>query len=175
MRLLALTLLLLFFTLWLFSPRVNSQDQVLQNEVVWLDTSSQRNCLAKNIYFESANQPLVGRVAVANVTLNRVNDDQFPNDICSVVYQARLRTNWKDELVPIIGQCQFSWYCDGKSDRPTDSKTWVEAVKLAGQGISGFYPDLTEGALWYHADYISPNWSQYLERTVTIENHLFYR
>ena len=58
-------------------------------------------CLAQNIYFESGNQPLAGRVAVAQVTINRVEDKQFPNSICGVVYQAKIGTNWRGELYPI--------------------------------------------------------------------------
>ena len=38
------------------------------------DIGEQRVCLAQNIYFESANQPDAGRVAVAQVVLNRVDD-----------------------------------------------------------------------------------------------------
>ena len=131
-------------------------------------------CLAQNIYFESGNQPLAGRVAVAQVTINRVEDEQFPNSICGVVYQAKLGTNWRGEIYPLRHKCQFSWFCDGKSDRPTDSRTWVESVRLAGLVIDNFYPDITEGALWYHADTVNPYWSEQLNRTVTIDNHLFY-
>ena len=136
--------------------------------------SDNKFCLAQNIYFESGNQPLVGRVAVAQVTLNRVEDEQFPNSICGVVYQAKLGTNWRGEIYPLRHKCQFSWFCDGKSDRPTDSRTWVESVRLAGLVIDNFYPDITEGALWYHADTVNPYWSEQLNRTVTIDNHLFY-
>ena len=75
--------------------------------------ADERVCLAKNIYFESANQPDAGRVAVAQVVLNRVEDLQFPNSICEVVYQAKMRTNCKGEEVPILNKCQFSWFCDG--------------------------------------------------------------
>ena len=131
-------------------------------------------CLAQNIYFESGNQPLVGRVAVAQVTLNRVEDNQFPNSICGVVYQAKLGTNWRGEIYPLRHKCQFSWFCDGKSDRPTDSRTWIEAIRLAGIVIDVYYPDITEGALWYHSDAVSPYWSEQLNRPVTIDNHLFY-
>ena len=83
-------------------------------------------CLAQNIYFEAGNQPLAGRIAVGQVTLNRKLDEQFPDSICGVVYQAKMRANWRDEIVPIRNQCQFSWFCDGKSDIPTDSLTWIE-------------------------------------------------
>tara|TARA_R100001530_G_scaffold109720_1_gene77083 strand:+ start:1075 stop:1569 length:495 start_codon:yes stop_codon:yes gene_type:complete len=136
---------------------------------------AERICLAKNIYFESGNQPLAGRLAVAHVTLNRVIDQQFPNSICGVVYQANWHKNWKGDMVPTLRQCQFSWFCDGKSDEPTDSKTWIESLEVASKLLLIRPLDITEGALWYHADYSKPYWSNHLKRTVTIENHLFYK
>ena len=131
-------------------------------------------CLAQNIYFEAGNQPLAGRIAVGQVTLNRKDDNQFPSSVCGVVYQAKMRANWRNEIVPIRNKCQFSWYCDGKSDVPTDSLTWTESLWLANRILDNYYPDITEGALWYHADMVTPYWSKQLNRTVTIDNHLFY-
>lgn len=134
-----------------------------------------RFCLAQNIYFESANQPYAGRVAVANVVMNRVEDLQFPDTVCGVIYQAKLRENWKGNMVPVRNQCQFSWYCDGKSDEPTDSVTWMESLRIAHLVLTGTVPDLTEGALYYHADFVSPYWAPYLTKVVTIDNHIFYK
>ena len=132
-------------------------------------------CLAKNIYFEAGNQPLAGRLAVAHVTLNRVIDQQFPNSICEVIYQADWHENWKGNIVPLLGKCQFSWFCDGKSDKPTDLKTWNESLEIASKLLHTKPLDITEGALWYHADYVKPSWSKHLKHIVTIENHLFYK
>ena len=75
-----------------------------------------RYCMAQNIYFESANQSFAGKLAVANVVMNRVDDLQFPNEVCDVIYQAKTYVNWRGNEVPIKNQCQFSWYCDGLSD-----------------------------------------------------------
>ena len=127
-------------------------------------------CLAQNIYFEAGNQPLVGKIAVAQVVINRVEDKKFPNDICGVVQQTKYYASGRIDL----HSCQFSWYCDGKSDTPTDSKTWEESILLAERVLDNFYPDITEGALWYHSDAVKPYWSKQLNRTVTIDNHLFY-
>ena len=76
------------------------------------------DCLARNIYWEARSEPYHGMVAVAQVTLNRVAHKSFPDDICDVVYQGPTRASWKDSSVyyPIKHRCQFSWYCDGKSD-----------------------------------------------------------
>jgi len=132
-------------------------------------------CLAQNIYFEAANQPLAGRMAVAQVVMNRVADKKFPNSVCGVVYQARMFTNWKGNELPIRHKCQFSWYCDGKPDRTVDSKTWTNAINLAAHVILDNPKDITEGALYYHADWVHPYWADQLERVLQIKNHIFYK
>ena len=132
-------------------------------------------CLAQNIYFESGNQPMVGKIAVSHVVLNRVESNLYPDTICDVVYDAKTRINWKGNEVPIRNQCQFSWYCDGKSDDPVDSKTWIASMQLARRILNGEWSDITEGATHYHADYTIPFWADSLNRTTTIDNHLFYK
>jgi len=134
-----------------------------------------RYCMAQNIYFESANQSFAGKLAVAHVVINRMEDLQFPNTVCGVIYQAKTYTNWKGNEVPIRNQCQFSWYCDGKSDEPVDSKTWIKSLYIADLALTGKYKDITEGALWYHADYILPYWADQLEYVTQIDEHIFYK
>lgn len=121
-------------------------------------------CLAKNIYFEGRNQPWVGQVAVAQVTLNRVKSLAFPNTICEVVRQKKRQI------------CQFSWYCDGKSDQPKDIKDYNKATEVAIQVYSRTIPDVTEGSLWYHATYIRrPFWAYSMKEMVKINEHIFYK
>ncbi len=120
-------------------------------------------CLAKNIYFESRNQPWVGQVAVAQVTLNRVRDSRFPNTICKVVKQKRSRKT-----------CQFSWYCDGLSDKPKNMKKYREIFNTAVYIYTSDLPDLTEGALWYHTTTVQPWWAKSYRRTININDHIFY-
>ncbi len=130
------------------------------------DENEEAHCLAKNIYFEAGNQPLAGRIAVGQVTLNRRNHGMFPNTVCNVVYQGG-ETRYR---------CQFSWYCDGKSDVPTDSETWMASIVLAYRLLNFDDMDITEGSLWYHANYIDmPYWSEELTPTVIINNHIFYK
>ena len=81
--------------------------------------SDEVNCLALNIYHEARNQPTVGKLAVAMVTMNRVKDERFPNTVCGVVTQGLYKNNQ-----PIINKCHFSWWCDGKSDKPKDLQSW---------------------------------------------------
>ena len=140
------------------------------------DENNDRFCLAQNIYFESGNQPYAGKIAVAHVTLNRVEDLQFPETICEVVYQTKsYYTSWKGERIPNRGMCQFSWYCDGKSDEPKDSKTWIESIRIADIALNNNQNDITEGSLWYHATYITPYWADHLTEVITIEDHRFYK
>jgi spore germination cell wall hydrolase CwlJ-like protein len=142
----------------------------------WFAYEKDRNCLAKNIYFEAGNQPFSGKLAVANVVLNRVTSKQFPDNVCEVIYQTKkYKPSWKTgKLIPVRGQCQFSWYCDGRPDNPVDSATWTEALTIAELAL-GSTIDLTDGALYYHADYSNPYWSDHLERLVQIETHIFYK
>lgn len=134
-------------------------------------------CLAQNIYFEAGNQPLAGKIAVAQVVLNRVENVNYPDNICDVVYQAKLEKNWKGNIMPVRHMCQFSWYCDGKSDNPVDGITWAKSLSLARDTIlnQDVLTDLTEGATHYHADSVHPYWADSLNQTVQINNHIFYK
>ena len=160
------TKIILGSILALFSFDINSSEENMG-----------RVCLAQNIYFEAGNQPIAGKVAVANVTMNRVEDLQFPNEICDVVYQTKeYKKSWKTgELIPKRGMCQFSWYCDGKSDDPKDSVTWLESIRVADLILNGETIDITGGALWYHAYYVNPYWAAHLQQIVIIEDHIFYK
>jgi len=135
-------------------------------------------CLAKNIYFEARGEPIDGQVAVAYVAVNRKNDERYPGDLCDVIYQGPI-SSWflmeRNKIVPLKNQCQFSWYCDGKSDIPVDMWAWGRAMDVAAGVINGIYNDPTDGALWYHNNTIDPQW-QFVEfTTAEIENHVFYR
>jgi len=123
-------------------------------------------CMALNVYHESRSEDLRGQVAVANVTLNRVADSKWPNDVCSVVEQGYTKGK---------SNCQFSWYCDGKSDTPTHTVAWARAVLVANDVMMGYIPDITEGATHYHAKYVNPYWSKSFTKTVEIGSHIFYK
>ena len=135
-------------------------------------------CLAQNVYFEARNQPLAGQMAVISVTVNRMNDKRFPNTICGVVYQGPHRPSWKDQtvMIPVKNRCQFSWYCDGKSDRIHDMETFDRIWQLTTGVVDGSYTiaDITEGATHYHADYVEPSWAKTKTKTIEIEDHIFY-
>lgn len=120
------------------------------------------DCLAENIYHEARTEPEKGQVAVALVTMNRVNDARFPKKICEVVKQ---KTN---------GTCQFSWFCM-KVKLNRTSEDYQEALKTAIHVYANYdlIEDFTKGSLYYHADYVRPGWK--LLKTVVIGHHIFYR
>lgn len=127
------------------------------------------NCLAKNIYFEARGEEIIGQYAIGLVTLNRVKDKDFPNNICDVVHQA-IRIN--NKIVKY--KCQFSWYCDGKSDTPKDLQTWYKAINIADTLLHFNVEDFTRGSRFYHADYVVPEWSKNKKVLIRIGKHIFY-
>jgi len=140
------------------------------------------DCLARNIYFEARSLSTAGKMAVAQVTLNRVKNERFPATICDVVYEGRhyFNSNLK-AFVPQRNRCQFSWYCDGKSDAIQHQNTFKDITTFAHYFVNDYYnhdhADITDGALWYHADYMKkfPKWSKTRSKVAQIDVHLFYK
>jgi spore germination cell wall hydrolase CwlJ-like protein len=131
------------------------------------------SCLANNIYFESNHQKQIEKESIAHVVLNRVKDSKFPNTICNVVHQAKLDTAGN----PRLNKCQFSWYCDGKSDVIKDVVGYGKALRVAVKVIyrrESRLLDPTENSLWYHAHYVNPYWAKTYEYQIRIGSHLFY-
>ena len=130
-------------------------------------------CLALNVYHEAKNQSLAGQIAVAEVVMNRVDDPRYPNNVCDVVKQG-LTYKWKPS-VPIRNQCQFSWYCDGKSDVAKEKDAWEESVSVAKGVYYGYLDAYLEGATHYHAYYVNPSWAETKTYITRIDDHIFYR
>ena len=126
------------------------------------------DCMAANIYFEASTQERIGKIGVAQVTMNRVRSPEFPNSVCEVVYQGP--KNKKNKRL-----CQFSWYCDGKPDIIRNKRVWRECVYVAKYVILGGVPDITYNSTHYHADYVQPWWAKKMEKTVKLGDHIFYR
>jgi len=140
----------------------------------------QITCLADNIYWEARNQPVRGMFAVAFVVDNRVSDKRYPDTYCEVIMQGPTRPSWKDKtiLFPVKNRCQFSWYCDGKSDDiPSyDRQVYRIAVEIARMIFFGQYnEDITYGATHYHANYVFPAWRKTKTKTLIVGDHIFYR
>jgi spore germination cell wall hydrolase CwlJ-like protein len=129
-------------------------------------------CMAQNIYYEARGSNRADRMAVADVVLNRVNDVRYPNSICAVVQQGKKNADGSMRR----NACQFSWYCDGKSDWPKDEDAWIDAQLIAYNLIK--YQQgrgLTEGSTHYHATYVKPRWARDLQLIGRIGVHIFYR
>lgn len=129
----------------------------------------QIECLAENIYFESKSEPREGQVAVAMVTMNRLNAGEFGNSVCGVVQQKTKST------------CQFSWWCDKKLQQQAinnkyDEETYLKVREVATLVYVNYdsMKDNTKGSLYYHADYVNPKWKG-LTQTTKIGRHIFYK
>ena len=141
---------------------------VLKNTSVTAEVrNKQLECLARNIYYEAGNQPFEGKVAVAQVTINRAESGQFPRDICQVVYQ-------KNVVYERV-LCQFSWYCETATMmRPKNTAVFKESEMVARQVLlEGFRLPSLKNALYFHATHINPKWNR--ERVAVIAGHVFYK
>ena len=126
--------------------------------------NSQLDCLTRNIYYEAGHEPFEGKVAVAQVTINRAESGKFPSDICKVVYQ-------KDNA---MGLCQFSWFCNGDVRKPKNMAAYRECEIVAKQVLlEKFRLPSLKHALYFHGTYINPGWKK--EKVATIGNHIFYK
>ncbi len=128
---------------------------------------TQLECLARNIYYEAGYEPFEGKVAVAQVTLNRVESGQFPADVCQVVYQKN--------IVYEKVLCQFSWYCEQASfKKPVNGVVYAESMEVAKKVLlEGFRLPSVKQALYYHADYVNPRWNR--TPIAKIGRHIFYK
>ena len=132
-------------------------------------------CIALGVYFEARGERTVGQYAVAQTILERVAHPGYPNDPCAVVRQGP--TYIGSNAFPIRNKCQFSFYCDGRSDRPADQVAWKKAMTVAKVAYNGGVKDLTGGATHYHAAYVLPRWAAHysFQQTARIGKHIYYR
>jgi len=145
--------------------------QIVGNTIIANNPAEE--CLALNVYHEARSDNLAGKYAVADVVLNRVKDTRYPNTICGVVKQGKMRTTGGKIK---LHSCSFSWFCDGKKDTPTEEDSWQQAQMIAYNIINHEkFVGITEGSTHYHATYVTPYWASSLEFTGTIGQHLFYR
>ena len=144
-------------------------------------SSKDIECLAQNIYFEARAESTAGKLAVANVTINRTISKDYPNNICGVVKEGRHYYSAKTETwQPFRDMCQFSWYCDGKGDVPNPGRAWDSSQELAKRVLRNHHQkaliDITDGATHYHASWMEsyPRWSKERKVMASIDNHIFY-
>jgi spore germination cell wall hydrolase CwlJ-like protein len=161
------------FAVWIGTKAVNykltnlKEAQMIVSPITAQVRQNQLDCLARNIYHEAGYEPFEGKVAVAQVTLNRVASGVFPSDVCKVVYQKN--------IVYEKVLCQFSWYCDQASlKRPLNSPAYYESMEVAKKVLlEGFRLPSVKEALYYHADYVNPKWGK--QPIAKIGRHIFYK
>lgn len=151
----SLTKIFIIFFIVLFSFTLNpaKTDHLYLTNVHWL---------ALNIYYESGNQPMIGKIAVGVVTLNR------------------LRTRYSDSIEGVIKQYkQFSWYDPQKINKPRDEKTWNESVYVAKLLLSldpnHAIIEMFDGITHFHATYVKPEWRKSMVKVTQIGDHIFYK
>ncbi len=145
----------------------NTGEELRQGFTSVADRTKQLDCLAKNIYWEAASEPFEGKVAVAQVTMNRLESGRFAKDVCGVVYQ-------KNVIMERI-ICQFSWACENTHKvRPVHPALYKESEEVAKKVLlENFRLPSMKDALYYHADYVSPGWKK--PKVGKIGAHIFYK
>lgn len=121
-------------------------------------------CLARTIYWEAKGVPGRDMESVANVVMNRLADEEFPNTLCEVVQQG-------SEQSP----CQFSWWCDGRPDEVVEDDAYEVVKEVARQALNQELPDYTDGALYFHDRTVHPPWADVFLLTAETEAFIFYR
>jgi spore germination cell wall hydrolase CwlJ-like protein len=119
---------------------------------------SELECLAKAVHREAGNQSHDGKLAVAQLIVNRVKSGRFANSICGVVNQR--------------GQ----FFRTSAYNPRRDTAQWASAVEIARAALDGSAPEVVPGAVFFHATYIAPNnWFRSRQRVATLGQHIFYR
>ena len=152
---------------WAVTNKLSTSEVASASTVTAEVRERQLGCLAKNIYHEAGNEPFEGKVAVAQVTMNRADSGKFPEDICGVIYQ---KNAFYEHVL-----CQFSWVCDRvTSMRPINKAAYNESYEVAKKVLlEGFRLPSLNTALYYHADYINPGWNKV--KIAQIGHHIFYK
>ena len=150
---------------------LQSELETLNHKVEFLNLSYEKKqvvmreveCLARNIYFEAGGEPRAGKIAVAEVTMNRVKSRQYPRTVCGVVHQKSK------------GVCQFSWVCEGKKNVRKNTDAWRDSVKIAENIlISKKEYGIIGSAKHFHAVYVNPSWAESKRMIKKIGQHIFY-
>jgi N-acetylmuramoyl-L-alanine amidase len=115
-------------------------------------------CLARNVYFEARGEPEAGQYAVAEVTMNRKASGRYSNTVCGVVYEKQA----------------FSWTAVDLLPEP-EGEAWSRAQEIADEVYYGRHTPVLNGALFFHATYVKPDWAAERRRVARIGGHIFYR
>ena len=125
-------------------PTVSHQQQLSEQQQIAMDLGQQIECMAKNIYYEAAMEPFEGKLAVAQVTMNRTQSPQFPKTVCGVVYQ----------------KGQFSWVNE-KVKGITNKYAWEECMIVARKALTEHKLHDTiykTKSMYFHNTSVHPEW-----------------
>jgi spore germination cell wall hydrolase CwlJ-like protein len=136
----------------------------------WVHRDERRDllCLARNVYFESRGEPIAGQHAVAEVTMNRLASGRYAGTVCGVVYQK----NWDPLRKRYVGA--FSW-TEFDTLPPPAGEQWLQAWEVAEAVYYGREAPVLEGAMFFHAVYVKPDWARTKKPIARIGAHIFYR
>lgn len=121
-------------------------------------------CLARSIYWEAKGKSFADMEAVASVVMNRLGKEGFPDTVCKVVKQGSEQKT-----------CQFSWWCDGRSDQVVEDDQYTIAKEIARKALNKQLPDRTHGALYFHDRNVKPDWAKEYIKTTETGMFLFYK
>lgn len=143
---------------------------ITQSEAQAVDPSGKEplddaiTCLARTIYWEAKGEEADGMEAIASVVMNRLGHEGFPDTVCGVVREGREK-----------GECQFSWWCDGRPDDVEEEKRYEIAKEIARRALNRQLADRTGGALYFHHRRVSPDWAGKYTKKAEVGEHLFYK
>jgi N-acetylmuramoyl-L-alanine amidase len=163
-KLLAISIAVMFLSLFPIKGLLKSQEQQMyynMTDLKWLSIA---------IYFEARSESTAGQIAVAQVVVNRVYSSRWPDTIKGVVTQGK----YKDGL-PVLNKCNFSFWCDGRTEEILNDKAWDKAINISRLVIAGNIIDITDGADHYELKINSPWWSKNMLPTAYIDSHIFYK
>jgi spore germination cell wall hydrolase CwlJ-like protein len=121
-------------------------------------------CLARSIYWEAKGGEAADMEAVASVVMNRLGHEGFPDTVCGVVKQGSEKKS-----------CQFSWWCDGRSDQVQEESQYVIAKEIARKALNKQLADRTNGAMYFHDRNVKPDWAKEYIKTTETRKFLFYK
>ncbi|MHC8411636.1 cell wall hydrolase [Pseudomonas sp. Hz4] len=149
---------------------VPKSETITKSEVQAVDPAGQSpmddaiTCLARSIYWEAKGKSPADMEAVASVVMNRLGHEGFPETVCSVVKQGSESKN-----------CQFSWWCDGRSDQAQEETQYAIAKEIGRKALNKQLNDRTHGAIYFHDRNVKPNWARKYLKTTETSMFLFYK
>lgn len=133
----------------------NKQQNSKEKEIIL--SEKEVKCLTETIYYEARGESNKGKLAVANVVINRMENKSFPDTVCSVVYQKK----------------QFSWTKNKYKIKEWDA--WEESKEMATEILKDHYEgervDNAKGSLYFSTGYHHKG----TKKVAKIDSHVFFK